>query len=59
MQYPSSPTQNSTRERVAAFIEKGLSVRKIADLEGISTQAVYKHLKDLELPPPTTAKAVS
>ena len=46
----------STRDRVAVGIEEGLSVRQIANREGITTQAVYKHLKVLDIPPPTTAK---
>ncbi len=46
----------STRDRVAVSIEQGLSVRQIADAEGITTQAVYKHLKALDILPPTVAK---
>ena len=49
----------STRDRVAAYIEEGLSVRQIANLEGITTQAVYKHLKALDIPPPSAAKTLA
>ena len=37
-----------TRERVRDLIDRGLSVREVAQLLGISTQAVYKHLKRIE-----------
>jgi hypothetical protein len=40
--------QQNTRERVQEMkFEKGLSVREIATILGISTQAVYLHLKAL------------
>lgn len=42
-----------TRERVRDLIERGLSVREIAQLLSISTQAVYKHLKAMGITPPT------
>ena len=54
-----APTLPTTRQRVHDYIDKGLTVRQIADLEGISTQAVYKHLKVLGITPPTSVKAVS
>ena len=54
-----APALPTTRQRVHDYITKGLTVRQIADLEGISTQAVYKHLKALEIPPPTTVKATT
>lgn len=38
----------TTRDQVAAYLEQGLTVRQIAQLLGISTQAVYKHLKRIE-----------
>ena len=41
----------STRDMVAVGIADGLSVRQIADLLGITTQAVYKHLKVLDILP--------
>ena len=50
---------STTQQRVKAFIEKGLSVRDIANLEGISTQAIYKHLKALGIPPPSEAEEVA
>ena len=50
---------SSTRDRVAAGIKKGLSVRQIADLLGITTQAVYKNLKVLDILPPTVEKTDS
>ena len=45
-----------TKQRVHDYVDQGLTVREIAYREGISTQAVYKHLKTLEIPPPTTSK---
>lgn len=42
-----------TRDRVADLIRRDLSVREIAQLLGISTQAVYKHLKALDIAPPS------
>ena len=42
-----------TKQRVHDYIDKGWTVREIAYEEDISTQAVYKHLKALEIPPPT------
>jgi len=52
-----SGPRSTTKQRVADYIDKGLSVRQIADLEGISTQAVYKHLKQLDILPPTVKAA--
>lgn len=52
-----TPTQTTTRQRVQDYILKGLTVRQIADIEGISTQAVYKQLKALGLSPNTKASA--
>ena len=49
----------STRDMVAVGIADGLSVRQIADLLGITTQAVYKHLKVLDILPPTVEKTDS
>lgn len=43
--------QTGTRDKVAALKAKDLSVRDIAALLGVSTQAVYKHLKALGLSP--------
>lgn len=43
----------STKERVAQLTEQGLKVREIATVLNVSTQAVYKHLKTLEIDPPT------
>lgn len=37
-----------TREQVRRLQAKGLSVREIATLLSISTQAVYKHLRKIE-----------
>lgn len=37
-----------TRSRVAAFTDEGRTPREIAGLLGVSTQAVYQHLKRLE-----------
>lgn len=47
----------TTRQRVEDLIAKGLTVRQIADLLRISTQAVYKHLKFLGIEPPAQRKA--
>lgn len=33
-----------TRERIAELLAKGLTVRETADLLGITTQNVYKHI---------------
>ena len=49
----------STRDMVAGGSADGLSVRQIADLLGITTQAVYKHLKVLDILPPTVEKTGS
>ena len=38
----------STRERVRQLTEQGLSVREVASILNVSTQAVYKHLKRIE-----------
>lgn len=49
-----------TRKRVADLIEKGLTVREIADLLRVTTQNVYKHLKALGVDPaslPDTRRA--
>lgn len=43
----------STRERVKGLSEQGLSVREIASVLQVSTQAVYKHLSALGIDPPT------
>lgn len=43
---------SATRRQVSELYDKGLSVRDIAGVIGISTQRVYQHLKALELPPP-------
>ena len=48
--------ESTTKQRVHDYIDKGWTVREIAYREGISTQAVYKHLKALEIQPPTTPK---
>lgn len=52
MNYPTVSTidhaTQPTRNRVADYLAKGLTVRQIADLLNISTQAVYKHKKRLE-----------
>ncbi len=38
-----------TRSRVAAFTAEGRTPREIAGLLDVSTQAVYQHLKRLEI----------
>jgi predicted ArsR family transcriptional regulator len=43
----------STKDRVRELIGAGLSVREIARALDVSTQAVYLHLKALDIPPPT------
>lgn len=45
----------TTRQRIEDLIQKGLSVREIADLLRVSTQNVYKHLKALGIEPPARA----
>lgn len=42
----------TTREQVAELIERGLTVRQVAQLLNVSTQAVYKHLGALGIEPP-------
>lgn len=42
-----------TRDRVANLYVAGLSVREISRVLDVTTQAVYKHLRILDLPPPT------
>jgi DNA-binding NarL/FixJ family response regulator len=39
----------TTRQKVAALLEEGLSVREISKRLDISTQSVYLHLKNLRL----------
>lgn len=46
-----------TRQQVADLYDKGLSVRDIAHVVGVSTQRVYQHLKALELPAPSARNA--
>lgn len=46
MQQPSE-----TRQRVEDLIGKGLTVREVADVIGISTQRVYQHLDKLGMKP--------
>lgn len=41
-------TTRSTRERVRDLKAQGLTVREIATVLNVTTQAVYKHLKRLE-----------
>lgn len=48
-----------TRDRVRDLIARDLTVREIAQLLGISTQAVYKHLKVLDITPPTQRESES
>ena len=51
MSYPTKPPAEVTKERrrrIAEYLDKGLSVREIADLLKISTQAVYLHKRRLE-----------
>lgn len=43
----------TTRERVKDLIGQGLSVRDIAAVLHVSTQAVYKHLDKLDIEPPS------
>ena len=43
----------STRDRVSDLITKDLTVRDIARVLDITTQAVYLHLKSLGIQPPT------
>lgn len=43
----------STKERVAQLVEQGLTVREIATILNVSTQAVYKHLKAMDIAPPS------
>jgi DNA-binding CsgD family transcriptional regulator len=48
--------QTPTKVSIATLIESGLSVRQVANLMNISTQAVYKHLRRLGITPPTKRK---
>ncbi len=43
----------TNQEQVVDLINNGYTVRQISTLLGISTQAVYKHLKVLGIIPPT------
>lgn len=43
----------STKERVSKLVDQGLTVREIASILNVSTQAIYKHLKALDKPPPS------
>ncbi len=44
-----SPTDLSpSRRRVKEYLAKGLSVREISQILGVTTQAVYLHKKALE-----------
>jgi DNA-binding NarL/FixJ family response regulator len=38
----------TTRQKVAALLEQGLSVRQISKRLDITTQSVYLHIKNLE-----------
>lgn len=38
----------STRERVTTLTEQGLTAREIAAALGLTTQAIYRHLKAIE-----------
>ena len=42
------PAKPTTRERVRQLASRGLTVREIASVLGVSTQAVYKHLRKIE-----------
>lgn len=44
---------STTKGRVAELIEQDRTVREIAHELGISTQAVYKHLRALNIAPPS------
>lgn len=52
MNYPTTSTtdhaKQSTRQRVADLLEKGLTVRQIADVLGLTTQNIYKHKHAIE-----------
>lgn len=48
-----------TKEKVRNLIDQGLTVREIARLLDISTQAVYQHLETLQLPAPSKRDEVS
>lgn len=48
---------SETRRQVEHLIGKGMNVRQIAAALGISTQAVYKHLKKLGIDPPLRGAA--
>lgn len=46
--HPNSDSTQSTREKVADYLDKGLTVREIAGLLGLTTQAIYKHTRSIE-----------
>lgn len=50
-----SPRLSPTKQRVKELLDKGLTVRDVAALLNISTQAVYKHMKQMGLTPPQRA----
>jgi len=47
----------TNRQKVEKLIGDGLTVREVALLLGISTQAVYRHLKKLGIDPPLRGAA--
>lgn len=50
MSYPTKPSSDVTadrRRKISEYLDKDLSVREIADLLGITTQAVYLHIRRL------------
>lgn len=44
---------STTRERVRELLDAGLSVRDVARVLNISTQAAYQHMKSLGITPPS------
>ena len=42
------PAKPTTRERVRQLTAQGLTVREIASILSLSTQAIYKHLRKIE-----------
>ena len=49
----SEATLATIRDRVPELLNKGLSVREVAAVLNVTTQAVYLHMKSLGIPPPS------
>lgn len=48
--------EKTTREKVAEYLERGMTVLEISRLLGISHTAVYSHIRKAGLPTPSERK---